>query len=401
MKKLIFLFAAVLLSTAQLYSQWVNVPNGLSTNQEFWTMASSGNNLFAGNNNGVYISTNDGANWSLTSLNKQGSVLLVDGSNIYAGTPLRVYVSSNNGQNWSQMGTDSVVGIWGLAKYGDTIFAGSDSRGVYRTTNNGANWTLTKSGSISSLAINGNYIFAGDWSTSKVWVSSNNGNNWYSTSLGNPFTEVVFSLAVKGNNIFAGTDNGGIFVSSNNGANWTQTSLNNASINSIKINGNYIFAGELFYQKGVYLSTNDGVNWIHKDQGMSNQAVWSLTTNSQYIFAGTGSSAGCSVWRRSLTEIVGVQNISSEIHSAFSLKQNYPNPFNPSTNILYSVPKNGMVKLVVFDALGREVQTLVNQSQQAGTYEASFNGSALTSGVYFYKLTSGDFSETKRMSLIK
>jgi hypothetical protein len=60
-----------------------------------------------------------------------------------------------------------------------------------------------------------------------------------------------------------------------------------------------------------------------------------------------------------------------------------------------------MVKLVVFDALGREVETLVNQSQQAGTYEASFNGSALTSGVYFYKLTSGDFSETKRMSLIK
>ena len=152
----------------------------------------------------------------------------------------------------------------------------------------------------------------------------------------------------------------------------------------------------------MYLSTNDGVNWIHKDQGMSNQAVWSLTTNSQYIFAGTGSFAGgCSVWRRSLTEIVGVQNISTEVPSEYSLKQNYPNPFNPTTNIRYSVSKNGMVKLIVFDALGREVETLVNQSQQAGTYEASFNGSSLNSGVYFYKLTSGDFSETKKMLFVK
>jgi hypothetical protein len=360
-------------------------------------MASSGNNLFAGNNNGVYISTNDGANWSLTSLNKQGSVLLVDGSNIYAGTPLRVYVSSNNGQNWSQMGTDSVVAIWGLAKYGDTIFAGSDARGVYRTTNNGQNWVRSLSKSISSLAINGNHIFAGDWSSSTVWVSSNNGSNWDSTSLGNPYTDVVLSLAVKGNKVFAGTDNGGIFVSSNNGANWTQTGLNSASINSIKISGNNIFAGELFYQKGVYLSTNNGVNWIHKDQGMGSERVWSLTTNSQYIFSGTDNS----VWRRSLAEIVGVRNISTEVPSAYSLRQNYPNPFNPSTNIRYSVPKNGMVKLAVFDALGREVHTLVNESLQPGTYETSFNGSVLNSGIYFYKLTSGDFTETKRMTLIK
>jgi hypothetical protein len=396
MKKLIFLFAAVLLSTAQLYSQWVNVPNGLSTNQEFWSMASNGNNLFACNYNGVYISTNDGANWSLTSLNKQGNVLLVDGSNIYAGTDLRVYVSSNNGQNWSQMGTDSVVAVWGLAKYGDTIFAGS-VRGVYRTTNNGQNWvqTLTNK-NISSLAINGNYIFAGDWGESKVWVSSNNGSNWISTSLSN-FNAPVFCLAVKNNIVFAGTDNQGIYITTNNGLNWTQSGLNYASINSIKINGNNIFAGELFYEKGVYLSTNNGVNWIHKDQGMGSERVWSLTTNSQYIFSGTDNS----VWRRSLAEIVGVRNISTEVPSAYSLKQNYPNPFNPSTNIRYSVPKNGMVKLAVFDALGREVHTLVNESLQPGTYETSFNGSALTSGVYFYKLTSGDFSETKRMLLIK
>jgi hypothetical protein len=116
------------------------------------------------------------------------------------------------------------------------------------------------------------------------------------------------------------------------------------------------------------------------------------------VFAGT---TGNGVFRRPLSDFTGIQNISTEVPSEYSLKQNYPNPFNPSTNIRYSVHKNGMVKLVVFDALGREVQTLVNQSQQAGTYEASFNSSSLNSGVYYYKLTSGDYNETKRMVSIK
>ena len=96
-----------------------------------------------------------------------------------------------------------------------------------------------------------------------------------------------------------------------------------------------------------------------------------------------------------------MQNISTEVPSAYSLGQNFPNPFNPTTNIRYALPKSGMVKLVVFDALGREVETLVNESQQAGKYETKFSGSALTSGVYFYKLSVGDFTETKRMLMIK
>ncbi|MFA7361062.1 MAG: T9SS type A sorting domain-containing protein [Candidatus Kapaibacterium sp.] len=402
MKKLLVILAMFI--SMNTNAQWVNVPNGLSTNQEIWSMASIGNNLFAGNYNGVYISTNDGANWSLTSLNINGNVLLVSGSNIYAGTTNGVHLTSNNGTNWNQLGVGP-QGVWALAKYGDTIFAGTGN-GLYRSINNGTNWTLTTGGNISSLAINGNHIFAGDWGSSTVWVSSNNGSNWDSTSLGNPFTDVVFSLAVKGNKIFAGTDNGGIFVTSNNGANWTQTSLNNASINSIKINGNNIFAGELFYQKCVYLSTNDGVNWIHKDQGMSNQAVWSLTTNNQYIFAGTGSfSGGCSVWRRSITEIVGVQSISTEIPSANSLRQNYPNPFNPVTKIRFSIPNDKQttnnVQLIVYDVMGREVQTLVNERLQPGTYETTFDGSMLNSSVYFYKLSTGDFTETKKMLMLK
>ncbi|HEY5122801.1 MAG TPA: T9SS type A sorting domain-containing protein [Ignavibacteria bacterium] len=80
---------------------------------------------------------------------------------------------------------------------------------------------------------------------------------------------------------------------------------------------------------------------------------------------------------------------------------NYPNPFNPITKIRYDLPKNGYVKLVVFDALGREIETLVNEKQSPGTYEVTFDASQYSSGVYFYKIEAGDFNAMKRMVLIK
>jgi len=98
---------------------------------------------------------------------------------------------------------------------------------------------------------------------------------------------------------------------------------------------------------------------------------------------------------------VGVMPISSVIPTSFSLYQNYPNPFNPVTKIRYELPRAGVVKLVVFDALGREVQTLVNEKQSAGTYETTFNGSQLPSGVYFYRLTAKGYIETKKLLLIR
>jgi len=85
----------------------------------------------------------------------------------------------------------------------------------------------------------------------------------------------------------------------------------------------------------------------------------------------------------------------------FCLYQNYPQPFNPSTTIKYQIPGASFVSLKVFDALGREFVTLVNEEKTAGNYEVEFDGSGLTSGVYFYQLVAGDFLETKKMVLIK
>ncbi len=91
----------------------------------------------------------------------------------------------------------------------------------------------------------------------------------------------------------------------------------------------------------------------------------------------------------------------TETPSEYFLSQNYPNPFNPVTNIRYQIPKNSFVSLKVYTVLGQEVAELVNEKQQAGNYEIKFDGSKLSSGIYFYKLTAGDFSDVKNMIFIK
>ena len=108
-----------------------------------------------------------------------------------------------------------------------------------------------------------------------------------------------------------------------------------------------------------------------------------------------------SVWRRAYSDIIGINNISTEIPAKYSLSQNYPNPFNPSTNLEFGVSKLGFVSLKIYDLLGKEVVTLVNEKLNPGKYRVEFDGSSLTSGVYFYRITSGDFTETKRMLLVK
>jgi hypothetical protein len=101
-------------------------------------------------------------------------------------------------------------------------------------------------------------------------------------------------------------------------------------------------------------------------------------------------------------QIVGINNIGSEVPNRFSLSQNYPNPFNPATSIRFAIPQASIVTLKVYNVNGQEVATLVNnQTVTAGVKEVSFDASKLSSGVYFYTLSAGDFRETKKMTLIK
>ena len=99
--------------------------------------------------------------------------------------------------------------------------------------------------------------------------------------------------------------------------------------------------------------------------------------------------------------VIGINQISTVVPEKFTLEQNYPNPFNPSTNLEFGISKSGFVSLKIYDVLGKEISTLVNTNLQTGTYKYTFDAKGLTSGIYFYTLSTDGFTETKRMSLIK
>jgi len=117
---------------------------------------------------------------------------------------------------------------------------------------------------------------------------------------------------------------------------------------------------------------------------------WSIGSGTNYDYCTIKYSQG-----------VGIKKISTEIPSLFSLSQNYPNPFNPITKIRFDLPKNVNVKLTIYDMLGREVETIVNEHLSAGSYEINWDGTKYTSGVYYYRLNAGEFVETKKMILVK
>jgi len=123
-----------------------------------------------------------------------------------------------------------------------------------------------------------------------------------------------------------------------------------------------------------------------------------LLVKDGFIFAGT---EGNAVWKRSLTDITGISQLSSETPAEYNLKQNYPNPFNPVTNISYEVLKSGNVKISVFDISGKKLTDIVNQFHSTGSYNVTFDGTDFPSGSYFYRMESADFSVVKKMILLK
>ena len=142
----------------------------------------------------------------------------------------------------------------------------------------------------------------------------------------------------------------------------------------------------------------------------SNSTVKSTTAAGMTYHYHTDGSTGCTMTGTNsatsrpnlcVLTVVGNENQNSGVPNVYLLSQNYPNPFNPSTVIKFSIPKTSMVNLTVYDVLGREVMTLVNDVMQPGEYNALFDASALSSGVYFYTINAGDFADTKKMLLVK
>ena len=127
--------------------------------------------------------------------------------------------------------------------------------------------------------------------------------------------------------------------------------------------------------------------------------VYSLAVLGANLFAGE---AGSGVWRRPLSEMItSVEPVTSELPQVFSLSQNYPNPFNPTTGIRFQVSGVSDVRLSVYDLLGREVAVLVNERKAPGSYEVNFDATRLASGVYLYRLSAGQFVQSRKMIVVK
>jgi photosystem II stability/assembly factor-like uncharacterized protein len=405
----IILLTVLTLNTSELNAQWTQVLPPQSG--YFFALKLKGTlNFFAGSSESGVFRTTNGTDWEpvdtgLTDLRVHSFAVM--GTNLFAGTLGGVFLSTNNGNNWSEV-NDGLTNhnVYPLAVIGANLFAGTSNSGVFLSTNNGTIWSEVNDGltnlEVNALVVSGTNLFAG--TNGGVFLSTDNGIDW--TQVNSGLTDTLANcFTVIDTNLFVGTYGGGVFLSTNNGTSWTPASsglTNLYMLSLLAVDGSNILAGT--EGDGVFLSHNNGTNWTPVNEGLTKLSILSLAVvGDQYIFAGTSGGDSNGVWRRPFSEIITSveHNTLKGLPSIYSLKQNYPNPFNPSTTISYSVPQSSQVQIIVYDMLGNEIETLVNGEKLAGTYEVTWYVETLPSGVYFYQLKTGSFTETKKMILLR
>ncbi|OGU76519.1 MAG: hypothetical protein A2V93_02535 [Ignavibacteria bacterium RBG_16_34_14] len=321
----------------------------------------------------------------------------------------KLICSADDGLSWITLDSDlegSILNTLSINSV-NTFFGGGGNGAIYRSTENGITWVQVHNGdigdNITALAFDSNdNILAGSFSgdsSGQIYHSTDIGNTWFAlTHVGRS----IYSLTVnQGDTIFVGTydapsNDGGIYRSINNGLNWSQVGLHGMSISSILIYDFRIFAAT--YEDGIYYSTNGGEDWTSINSGLDNGMIRVINISPiGFLFAGT---IGGGIYR-SVEPVTSIKDFGKEIPTRFSLQQNYPNPFNPSTKIDFSLPLSAKVKIKVYDILGNEIETLIDEYRQSGYYEVEFDGNELPSGIYFYRLISSKYTETKKMILLR
>ncbi len=354
----------------------------------------------------IHLSQDNGNTWTQTGLtglsgwiNSVSSIDINSSGYLFASTGAFLYRSTDNGVTWQDVLGPPYCCFEATVfnSMNHTLTNAGDTAGILRSEDNGNTWTLFNQGLSSSnifydLVINSSeQIFAakGDG----IYRSNNNGEVW-SQILSNVG---ILSIAFNSDGHIFGGKLGGIVRSTNNGSSWA-LSINFATSfiwSLLILDDGHIFACSS--NEGIFHSTDNGDNWEQLNQGLTNLTVWSLALSPNgYLFAGTEDGIF-----RSVQPVTSIIEESNKIPSAFVLNQNYPNPFNSSSIIRYSVPHSSGVVIKVFDILGNEIETLVNEEKPVGTYEITWYAENLPSGVYFYRLQAGNFVETKKMILLK
>jgi len=429
MKSYKYFFIVLLLFNNLTTAQWYQQNSGTTTHLYSVFFIDENTGWTCGDSGKIIKTTNGGQDW------------LEQNSNTIA--PLRViqFIDQNNGWAYGYnqiLNTTSGGTTWNVQDFpppayivalqyinlntGWIIYHNSDSSYIAKTTNGGNTWILQSQaqnefyGAIYFLDENYGWI-AIAFPTSGILKTIDGGNNWtqYSANFASDITSLKFVDQLNGwisNNTLGSYD---ISKSTDGGLNWfSQISESGNFIQSIScLNANTVYAAGIqpFVDDGFILKTADGgTSWFeqYRDNGqlysiffVNDTMGWSVGRDGKILF----------------TENGGVTSVKENSHNPveFTLSQNYPNPFNPSTNIGFRIADRGFVSLKVYDVLGNEIATLVNEELPAGDYEVEFNTSSIkhhqSSGVYFYQLLvsalqskdgkAGSFIQTKKMVLTK
>src|SRR4030095_5326630 len=392
MKTKLIISFVLLLITAESHltnSQWQQTA---MTTGNVTSLAGNTGHIFAAKSS-LYLSTDNGLSWVYSGVSANQVCVNGTFTFITASAFPNVSRSTNYGANWTTANVSAADGVTSVAGSGNNVFVGTVHYGTRRSTNNGDSWAVLLpgvSGTVHVHAADGNTIFASN--TVGLYRSTDGGDNWSPTTLP---VQTINSIIINGTRIYAASNFNGVYISADNGTTWILSSLDNQSVKSLAVSVNNVFAGT--NDAGVYVSTNSGTSWVPKNEGLTNLRVDALLINGNYIYAGT---YGAGVWKRNLSELVAVNIISAEVPKEYNLFQNYPNPFNPTTNFEFRIADFGFVCLTIYDISGKEVEVLVNETLKPGIYKASWDASNKPSGIYFYKIIAGEYSETKKMILI-
>ncbi|MEJ2617793.1 MAG: YCF48-related protein [Ignavibacteriaceae bacterium] len=266
---------------------------------------------------------------------------------------------------------------------------------IIRTTNGGENWSACTSNTTE-------YLYSVCFSdVSNGWVAGGKGTILKTTDSGitwNPqnsgTTDNLLDVCFINSDIgFAACRYDVLLKTTDGGTTWSSQIIDDIYYSNISfIDSNNV----LIVNRSSILHTKDGgQNWIPQKIGTTNSLYGVSKTGNCWIVVGDNGA----MLRSSFGE-VGIED-KNEIPATFGLNQNYPNPLNPETKISYSTPRASFITLKIYDILGKEVAALVNEEKPAGSYEVEFNAEGLSSGIYFYQLQAGEFTETKKMVLLR
>lgn len=321
----------------------------------------------------------------------------------YLAGSINIKKTTNGGVNWVNIYNSTTNEIFGDIFFTDvnTGYAVGSYGKLIKTTNAGGSWTastIPNSGTFitSIVFVNSNtgYVCGDD---NKALKTTDAGATWVNMNVAAPFINLNNVFFTDANTGYISSANG-IYKTTDGGSSWFQLGTPAGGFNNVQFRGNYGYA--IASDGKIIKSTNAGSSWIVQPTVTDNPLYALFFNSDDFIYAGgvRGTMMKTIPQELLMTPVSGNNN---QAPKGYYLNQNYPNPFNPVTSIKFGIVKSGVVKITVYDITGKVVSELLNKNLSTGSYEVKWDGSTFSSGVYFYAITTADFSETKKMILVK